>query len=252
MPTPSVRRGAWASFSAGLKAYNQTWAATFATEVNKNVVMARLRKHPSTEAFLLQPHKIPLAVYSNILDIIQAELAPHMQRLCPAAPPGAGPGQAAVLRHQGAAGRRLQPALSYEDRLQQLILDALAVMGTDYCDFARRTMTQRWVDRADNIGKSSGAFCASPYGVHPYILITWSDTMRNVFTLAHELGHGGHFGLAMQHQRFVNTRPAMPFVEAPSIMNEMLLAQHILGRARTGACAARSSCRCWAPTTTTS
>jgi oligoendopeptidase F len=56
--------------------------------------------------------------------------------------------------------------------------------------------------------------------------------MRNVFTLAHELGHGGHFSLAMQHQRFVNMRPAMPFVEAPSIMNEMLLAQHILGQSQ--------------------
>jgi oligoendopeptidase F len=103
-------------------------------------------------------------------------------------------------------------------------------MGAEYCAFAKTAMTERWVDRSDNIGKSSGAFCASPYGVHPYILITWADTMRNVFTLAHELGHGGHFGLAMQHQRFVNTRPGMPFIEAPSIMNEMLLAQHILGQ----------------------
>jgi oligoendopeptidase F len=51
-----------------------------------------------------------------------------------------------------------------------------------------------------------------------------------VFTLAHELGHAAHFGLAMKHQRFVNTRPAMPFVEAPSIMHEMLLARHILAR----------------------
>jgi hypothetical protein len=109
-PTPSVRRGAWASFSAGLKAYNQTYAATFATEVNKNVVLARLRGYPSTEAFLLQPHKIPHAVYNNILDIIQAEAgAPHAA-LCAAAPPRAGPGQAAVLRHQGAAGPGLQPA----------------------------------------------------------------------------------------------------------------------------------------------
>jgi oligoendopeptidase F len=66
--------------------------------------------------------------------------------------------------------------------------------------------------------------------VHPFILITWADTMRNVFTLAHELGHGGHFGLAMKHQRYVNMRPAMPFVEAPSIMNEMLLARHVLAR----------------------
>jgi len=105
-------------------------------------------------------------------------------------------------------------------------------MGPTYCDFARKAVGQRWVDRADNIGKSSGAFCASPYGLHPYILITWSDTMRNVFTLAHELGHGGHFGLAMQHQRFVNTHPGMPFVEAPSIMNEMLLAQHSLSKSK--------------------
>jgi oligoendopeptidase F len=121
--------------------------------------------------------------------------------------------------------------VTYEEGCK-LILDSLAVMGPEYVGFARKTMQQRWVDRADNIGKSSGAFCASPYGVHPYILITWADTMRNVFTLAHELGHGGHFGLAMQHQRFVNMRPAMPFVEAPSIMNEMLLAQHILGQSQ--------------------
>jgi oligoendopeptidase F len=89
---------------------------------------------------------------------------------------------------------------------------------------------ERWVDRSDNVGKSSGAFCSSPFGIHPYILVTWADTMRNVFTLAHELGHGGHFSLAMRHQRITNARPAMPFVEAPSIMNEMLLARHILAK----------------------
>jgi oligoendopeptidase F len=101
-------------------------------------------------------------------------------------------------------------------------------MGADYVAFTRTALTSRWVDRADNIGKSSGAFCSSPYGVHPYISMTWADTTRNVFTLAHELGHAGHFGLANKHQRYVNTRPAMPFIEAPSIMNEMLLARHIL------------------------
>jgi oligoendopeptidase F len=223
----SVRRGAWASFSAGLKAYNQTWAATFATEVNKQVVMARLRGHASTEAYLLQAHKIPHGVYGNILDIIQAELAPHMQRYARLRRRVLGLDRLLYCDIKAPLDPAFNPRMSYEAGCQ-LILDALAVMGPEYCGFARRAMEQRWVDRADNIGKSSGAFCASPYGVHPYILITWSDTMRNVFTLAHELGHGGHFGLAMQHQRFVNTRPAMPFVEAPSIMNEMLLAQHIL------------------------
>ena len=227
----SVRRRAWASFSAGLKAHQHTCAATFATEVNKNVVMARLRDYRSTEEFLLQPHKIPFELYRDILDIIQRELAPHMQRYARLRRRVLGLDQLLVCDTKAPLDPQFNPRVTYEDGCR-LILDALAVMGPEYCDFARRAMTQRWVDRADNVGKSSGAFCASPYGVHPYILITWSDTMRNVFTLAHELGHGGHFGLAMKHQRFVNTRPAMPFVEAPSTMNEMLLAQHVLGRSQ--------------------
>ena len=227
----SVRRGAWASFSAGLKAYNQTYSATFATEVSKNVVMARLRNYPSTEAYLLQSHKIPHKVYGNILDIIQTELAPHMQRYARLRRKVLGLDKLLYCDIKAPLDAAFNPHMSYDEGCK-LILDSLAVMGREYCDFARRAVEQRWVDRADNIGKSSGAFCASPYGVHPYILITWSNTMRNVFTLAHELGHGGHFGLAMQHQRFVNMRPAMPFVEAPSIMNEMLLAQHILGKSQ--------------------
>ncbi len=224
----SVRRGAWQSFSAGLKAYNHTYAATFATEVNKNVVMGRLRGYPSTEDYLLQAHKIPHAVYRNILQIIQAELAPHMQRYARLRRKVLGLDKLLYCDIKAPLDPEFNPPISYEEGCE-LILKSLAPMGQDYCAFANTTMTQRWVDRTDNIGKSSGAFCASPYGVHPYILITWANTMRNVFTLAHELGHGGHFGLAMKHQRFVNTRPGMPFVEAPSIMNEMLLAQHILG-----------------------
>ncbi|MEN9626809.1 MAG: oligoendopeptidase [Pseudomonadota bacterium] len=226
--TPT-RRAAWASFSAGLKAYNHTWSATFATEVTKNVALARLRRYAGTEDYLLQPHHIPKAVYRNILDIIQAELAPHMQRYARLRRRVLGLDELLYCDIKAPLDPAYNPTITYEEG-SELILDALAVMGPDYVAQARRTLQQRWVDRADNIGKSSGAFCATPYGVHPYILITWSDTMRNVFTLAHELGHGGHFSLANQHQRWVNTRPAMPFVEAPSIMNEMLLAQHILAR----------------------
>ena len=190
-----------------------------------------MRHYSSTEACLLQPHKVPLALYTNILTIIQAELAPHMQRYARLRRRVLGLDKLLYCDIKAPLDPEFNPRISYDDGCQ-MILDALAVMGPEYCHFVRRALSERWVDRANNIGKSSGAFCASPYGVHPYILITWADTMRNVFTLAHELGHGGHFSLAMQHQRFVNMRPAMPFVEAPSIMNEMLLAQHILGQSQ--------------------
>lgn len=228
-PDPSVRRGAWQSFSAGLKAYNHTWSATFATEINKNVVLARLRNYPSTEACLLQAHKVPLAFYNNVLQTIQAEVAPHMRRYARLRQRVLGLDKLLFCDIKAPLDAEYEPKINYDDA-RTLILDSLACMGPEYVQFVRTVLEQRWVDRADNIGKSSGAFCASPYGVHPYILMTWADSMRNVFVLTHELGHGAHFGLAMKHQRYVNMRPAMPFVEAPSIMHEMLLARHILAQ----------------------
>ncbi len=227
----TIRRNAWASFSEGLKRYNHTYAATFATEVKKNVVLARLRNYPSTEAFLLRPHKIPYTLYTNILKIIQAELAPHMRRYARLRKQVLGLDKLLYCDIKAPLDPAFNPRIPY-DKACSMVEDALAVMGSEYTGFVKRALNERWVDLADNVGKSSGAFCASPYGVHPFILITWADTMRNVFTLAHELGHGGHFTLAMANQRFVNMRPAMPFVEAPSIMNEMLLAQHILGQSQ--------------------
>ncbi|MDP3613718.1 MAG: M3 family metallopeptidase, partial [Rubrivivax sp.] len=137
----SVRRGAWASFSAGLKAYNHTWSATFATEINKNVAMARLRGYRSTEDFLLQPHKIPRTVYSNILDIIQAELAPHMQRYARLRRRVLDLDQLLYCDIKAPLDPEFNPHVSYEEGCR-LILDALAVMGPEYCNFARQTMEQ--------------------------------------------------------------------------------------------------------------
>ena len=228
-PDARVRRAAWQSFSAGLKAYNHTYAATMATEVNKNVAMARLRRHESTEAFLLQAHKVPRALYRNVLQTLQTEVAPHMRRYARLRQRVLGLDRLLHCDLKAPLDPDFEPKIGFEAACQ-LILDSLACMGPDYVQFVRTVLAQRWVDRVDNIGKSSGAFCASPYGVHPYILMTWADSMRNVFVLTHELGHGAHFGLAMKHQRFVNTRPAMPFVEAPSTMHEMLLARHILAQ----------------------
>jgi len=226
-PDASVRRGAWASFSAGLKAYNNTWSGTFATEVKKNIALGKLRGYDSTEAYLLQAHQVPVGLYDNILRIIFAELAPHMRRYARLRQRVLGLDKLLHCDLRAPLDAEFEPHIPYEQACAT-ILAAFEPMGTDYVEFARKTLTSRWVDYADNVGKSGGAFCYTPYGAHPYILITWANTTRNVFTLAHELGHGGHFGLAISHQRYVNMEPAMPFIEAPSIMNEMLLARHIM------------------------
>ncbi|HWI51576.1 MAG TPA: oligoendopeptidase F [Symbiobacteriaceae bacterium] len=225
----ATRRNAFRAFSRGLNAYKNTLAATWATEVKKNVVLARLRKYPSATHMLLQPHQVSPEAYHNLHDIIQTELAPHMRRLVNLRKRVLGLDQMLYCDIEAPLDPTYNPSIS-RDEASKLVLEALEVMGPEYGKIMRTALKERWVDWADNVGKSTGAFCASPYGAHSYILLTWTDNMRGAFTLAHELGHAGHFQLANRYQRLFNTEPSTYFVEAPSTMNELLLGQHILAK----------------------
>ncbi|MFC0300704.1 oligoendopeptidase F [Virgibacillus soli] len=222
-----IRRAAYASFTRTLERYQNTYAATYATEVTKQVTLAKLRGYDSVIDMLLLPQQVTKEMYTNQLDVIQKELAPHMQRFAKLKQEKLGLDKMYFSDLQAPLDPDFNPKTTYEEA-KATILEALQVMGPEYTKIMEKGLNDRWVDYADNVGKATGAFCSSPYGVHPYILITWTDTMRGAFVLAHELGHAGHFYLAQQNQSLFNTRPSMYFIEAPSTMNEMLLANHLL------------------------
>ena len=224
-----VRRKAYYSFVETLKKYTNTMAATYATEVKKQVTLARLRNYESVTHMLLEPQQVTLEMYNNQIDIIYKELAPHMRRFAQLKQKVLGLPQMLFCDLKAPLDPDFDPKTTYEEATQ-LILDSLKIMGPEYSEIMERGFKERWVDLADNVGKSTGAFCSSPYGSHPYILITWQDNMRGCFTLTHEFGHAGHFFLANKYQRIMNVRPSMYFVEAPSTMNEMLLGQHLLNK----------------------
>jgi len=227
LPDTQIRRAAFKSFSDTLQKYQQTIAETYATEVKKQVVMSRLRKYDSVTDMLLESHKVTHEMYNNILDIIQKELSPHMRRLARLKKRVLGLDRMTFCDLKVPLDPEFSPSISYEEA-GKLVLDSLQVLGPEYSEIMTKALTERWIDYADNVGKSTGAFCSSPYGAHSYILISWANNMRGAFTLAHELGHAGHFMLAGRNQRLTNVRPSMYFIEAPSTMNEMLLAEHIL------------------------
>jgi oligoendopeptidase F len=228
-PNTYIRRKAYTSFVDTLKQYKNTFAATYATEVKKQVALSRLRKYESVTQMLLEPQQVTEEMYNNQLDIITKELAPHMRRFASLKKRVLGLDKVLFCDLKAPLDPDFSPSISYEEA-SQMILDSLQVMGPEYLEIMEKGLTERWCDLSDNVGKSTGAFCSSPYGVHPYILITWQNTMRNTFTLAHELGHAGHFYLANKNQRIMNTRPSMYFVEAPSTMNEMLLANYLFAK----------------------
>jgi oligoendopeptidase F len=227
MEDTDIRRKAWNSFVSTLKQYTNTMAATYSTEVKKHVALAKLRNYESATHMLLEPQQVTTEMYNNQIDIIYKELAPHMRRFAELKKKLLGLDKMMFCDLKAPLDADFNPKTTYEEA-SQLILEALKVMGPEYSEAIERGFKERWVDLADNVGKSTGAFCSSPYGVHPYILISWADNMRGCFTLAHEFGHAGHFYLANKNQRIMNTRPSMYFIEAPSTMNEMLLGQYLL------------------------
>ncbi|WP_277673777.1 oligoendopeptidase F [Piscibacillus halophilus] len=222
-----VRRNAYKSFVSTLKQYQNTYAATYATEVKKQVQLAKVRGYDNVTQMLLQPQKVTEEMYHNQLDVIQRELAPHMRRFAKLKKEVLGLDKMTFADLKAPLDPEFNPTTTYEE-VSETILEALSVMGPEYTEIMKKGLTERWVDYADNVGKATGAFCASPYGSHPFILLTWTGAMRGGFILAHELGHAGHFYLANKNQRVFNTRPSTYFVEAPSTMNEMLLADHLL------------------------
>lgn len=226
----AIRRAAYASFAEGLEAYQNTLGATFATEVKKNVVISRLRRYPSATHMQLHSQEIPIEVYNNILDVIFTQLAPHMRRYAELRKRVLGLDKMLYCDIEAPLDPEYNPKMTYQEA-QKLIVDALRVLGPEYTEIMEAAFRDRWIDWCDNIGKSTGAFCSAAYGVHPYILTTWPDNMRGAFTLAHELGHAGHFELSSRNNRLADAMLVSTFfVEAPSTMNELLLADYILAR----------------------
>ena len=228
-PNTTVRRKAYESFVGTLEQYKNTFAQVYSTEVAKQAALSKLRKYDSITEMLLDPQQVSLDMYNNQLDTILTELSPHMQRFAKLKKKVLGLDQMMYCDLKAPLDPEFNPSTTYEEA-SEVILEALSVMGPEYKAIMEKGLKERWVDLADNVGKRTGAFCSSPYDAHPYILITWQNTMRGAFVLAHELGHAGHFYLANQNQRIGNTRPSMYFIEAPSTMNELLLGQHLLNK----------------------
>ncbi|MDF2889958.1 MAG: oligoendopeptidase [Clostridia bacterium] len=222
-----VRRAAFEAFSAKLKEYQHTVAATYQTQVQKEKTLAGLKGFDSVIDSLLFPQKVDRTLYNRQIDIIMEKLAPHMRKYAKLLQKIHKIDEMTFADLKIAVDPGYEPEITVEES-KKYIHEALSVLGQDYLDMIKKSYDERWIDFVQNKGKSTGAFCSSPYGSHPYILISWTERMREVFVLAHELGHAGHFHLCHQYQNIFDTRPSMYFIEAPSTMNEMLMANYLM------------------------
>jgi oligoendopeptidase F len=223
----AIRHAAFNAFSNKLREYQHTTAKVYNTHIQQEKTISDLRGFDSVIDYLLFDQDVDRSLYNRQIDLITKELAPHMRRYAKLVQKAHGLEEMTFADLKIALDPSYNPKLTMAEA-KEYVEKSLAVMGKDYEQMIERAFNERWIDYAPNKGKSTGAFCSSPYGSHPYILMSWNERMNEVFTLIHELGHAGHFVNSHGHQSYLNSRPSLYFIEAPSTMNEMLLANYLL------------------------
>lgn len=225
-PSPEFRRKSFRAFSDALRQYQHTTAATYNMQVQQEKIEADLRGYDSVIDYLLQDQEVTKDMFDRQIDVIMSDLAPVMQKYAKIIQRVHNLDKMRFEDLKISIDPNFEPEISIE-KSKKYIYGALNVLGDDYVKMLESAYDYRWIDFAQNKGKDTGAYCANPYATHSYVFISWTGKMAETFVLAHELGHAGHFTLAQKHQNLLESEASMYFVEAPSTMNEMLMANYL-------------------------
>jgi oligoendopeptidase F len=235
-PDTVLRRNAYQSLTKGLTNYQHGLAQSLSSEIHKNVALAKLRGYPSAIDMLLQYSSpatnffgadgISSEFFEQILDTIQTELAPHMQRYARLRKRQLGLDKLLFSDVKPPLDPDFDPQISFEEA-GEIITQAVGVLGPEYQELMRRAFADRWVYRGDNVGRRMIAFGGGVHGVHGYSFYPWGGNLFDMVLLGHELGHSLHFTLAGQNQRIINNSMPLFFVEAPSTLVEHLIVQYL-------------------------
>ena len=222
-----IRRKAFNVFSEEIKKYENTTAALYNAQCQKEKIESEIKGFSSVFDYLLFPQKVTKDMYDRQIDLIMKELAPHMRRYAKLKKKVLGLEEMTYADLLVPLDSDFSPSVTWKE-CEEYALEGLSIMGQDYKNMVHEAFEKRWFDYARNQGKSTGGFCASPYGKGSFILLSWNGRMSDVFTAVHELGHAGHFRAANSNQSIYDTDVSSYFVEAPSTINELLLAHTLL------------------------
>ncbi len=224
-----IRREAFRAFSEELEKYKNTIGAAYYGQVRKEKTIADLRGYRSVFEYLLEPQDVAEELYDRQLDVIMEELAPYMRKYAGLIKKVHGLDKMTYADLKLDLDPQFEPEVTPEEA-EEDVIGALSILGEEYTSIVKEALSGRWIDYMQNKGKSTGGFCSAPAGIHPYILLNWTGRMREVFVLAHELGHAGQDILTEKKKNFLSRGLSMYSVEAPSTMNEMLMGNYLMNK----------------------
>lgn len=221
-----VREAAFKGLYSVYAQFRNTFASTLGTHIKGHNFKAKARQYASAREAALSNNHIPESVYDTLVTVVNKHL-PLLHRYM-------------ELRKRLLNVDTLHmydlytPVLgeapikfTYEEAVEKAI-ESLAPMGEEYLAVVKEAFSNRWIDVVENKGKRSGAYSSGSYDTNPYILMNWHDTLDQLFTLVHEMGHSVHSYFTRSNQPFVYGDYSIFLAEIASTTNENILTEHLL------------------------
>ena len=223
---PEIRRASFETYFGEFKKYINTFAAMYAGNVKSDNFYTRVRGYSSACEKALFGNNAPVSVYDELINSVHAGL-PTMRRYLDLRRRVLGLDELNMYDLYCPMVKSVDMEIPYETA-QDLVKKATAPLGEEYGKLLDRAFNERWIDVYENKGKTTGAYSCGVYGVHPYVLLNYTDTLDDAFTLAHELGHAMHSYYSSTTQNYANHGYRIMVAEVASTVNEVLLSKYLL------------------------
>lgn len=223
---PRVRREAFEAYFGAFGDYINTLASIYGGAVKMDCFFADARGFADACEAALFGNNVPVSLYDTLIETVHAAL-PTMREYLDIRKQALGLQELHLCDLYAPIVEDVEFDMPYE-RAQALVKEALKPLGEEYQQLLDRAFAERWIDVYENIGKRTGAFSSGVYGVHPYVMLNYTNTLDDAYTLAHELGHAMHSFFSDRAQDFANHDYRIFVAEVASTVNEVLLTRHLL------------------------
>lgn len=222
----SVRKAAFESMYSSFGQFVNTIAANYAANIRQAIFYAKARGYASTRQMYLSRGNVPEEVYDNLIEVVQEGL-PHMYEYVKLRKKLLQVEELHLYDVYVPIISECKMKVSFEEA-KETIFKALAPMGETYLNALKEGFENRWIDACENVGKRSGAYCSGGNRTHPYVLMTYKETLDNMFTLAHEMGHAMHSYFSNKTQPAQTAQYLIFVAEVASTCNEILLTRYLI------------------------
>ena len=221
-----VRRESFEKYFGEFKRYINTFAAMYAGSVKFDTFFASVRGHKSACEAALFSNNVPVSVYDSLVEAIHSRLG-TMRQYLELRKRVLGLDAINMYDLYNPMLESVEFKVTYEES-KALVKEALKPLGEEYGKLLDKAYAEHWMDVYENKGKTTGAFSCGVHGVHPYVLLNFTDTLDDAFTMAHELGHAMHSYKSSETQDYANHDYRILVAEVASTVNEVLLTKHLL------------------------